>query len=62
MHISGHAKRLANFSYEDEDIAEMIWSNMKKVHFVGIKSVIRFNENQDPVITVNIRRTQCKCT
>ena len=38
----------------------MIWRNMKQVRFVGIKSVIQFNENQDPVITVNIRRVQCK--
>ena len=38
----------------------MIWKNMKQVRFVGIKSIIQFNENQDPVITVNIRRVQCK--
>ncbi len=39
-------------------MGRMIWRNMKNVQFVGIKSRIEFDENQDPIITVNIRRVQ----
>ena len=59
--VSCHAaprKWLSDVTYEDKEIHEMIRDKLREVDFPGVKSRIRFNQNQDPIITGFIERVQ----
>ena len=56
--LSGIKYGLGNFTYENTDLAEIIYSNMWKVDFQGIKGHIYYDENGDCLDLVQIKRFQ----
>ena len=55
----GHTKRLADFTYKDQDINDIIVSCMANVSIIGVVGSISF-EGGDPINDVKIERIQGK--
>ena len=49
-----------NFTYNSVEVAHIIFENLKQVSFEGVKNLIVFDSNQDPVIMLKIERIQSK--
>ena len=59
-HISGHTKTLADFTYEDSFINDIIVSCMSNVSIIGVVGSISFEGGGDPINDVKIERIQGK--
>ncbi|XP_041354156.1 gamma-aminobutyric acid type B receptor subunit 1-like [Gigantopelta aegis] len=55
---SGSSKGLENFTYSDQDMADLIVGELKNVRFMGLPGLITFNEHHDAVSSVFVRRLQ----
>ena len=58
--LPGSSKGLEDFTYTDQDLADLILTKMKKVQFMGLPGLIKFNENHDAVSSLFVRRTEGK--
>ena len=54
----GSKKRLEDFKYEDKEFAQLIYQNMKRTSFTGVRGNISFDENHDVIGMVKIERVQ----
>ena len=58
--LTGHPKKLDEFTYEDSDINDIIMSCMSNVSFTGISGNIAFDQGSDPIKDVTIERIEGK--
>ncbi|XP_070188876.1 gamma-aminobutyric acid type B receptor subunit 1-like [Littorina saxatilis] len=54
----GSSKGLEDFSYTDADMADLLYSSLLNVSFMGVRGPIGFDSNGDPVGLVKLDRVQ----
>lgn len=56
----GSSKGLEDFTYENSEMAQMLYNNLLQVSFTGVRGPITFDANGDPVGLVSVGRVQGK--
>ncbi|XP_025097922.1 gamma-aminobutyric acid type B receptor subunit 2-like, partial [Pomacea canaliculata] len=56
--LTGSSKGLEDFTYENSEMARMLYNNLLQVSFTGVRGPITFDANGDPVGLVSVGRVQ----